>query len=189
MQQEWTIKQRSAVCNASGQPFEEGEVFYTALFREGEGFRRLDLSETAWNARSADFSAEPIFSSWRSKFELPAPPLPETLRRDDAEGMLRHLIESQDPAHTNTRYLLAVMLERKRILRPRQSPEKGTLVYEHAASGETFIIADPQLSLSDLGAVQEEVSALLAGLSMTPAVSSLPTRAEIAPLLAPSEDA
>jgi len=79
--------------------------------------------------------------------------------------MLRQLMESQDPAHLNTRYLLAVMLERKRLLKPQKSPEKGTLIYEHASTGETFIITDPQLSLDDLVAVQEEVSGLLAGLT------------------------
>ena len=165
MQQEWNIKSRSEVCDASGSPFSEGEVFHTALFREGEGFRRADLCEDAWKARLADPGAAPVFSSWRSKFEPPAPPAPEALPRNDAEGMLRRLVESSDPSHTNTRYLLAVMLERKRILRPQSSPEPGMLVYEHSATGETFIISDPGLSLSDLVRVQEEVSALLSGLS------------------------
>ena len=177
MQQEWNIKSRSESCDVTGRPFEEGELFYTALFHDKEGFRRTDLSEEAWNARAADPSAAPFFSSWRSKFEPPAPPPPEALRRDDAEGMLRQLMESQDPAHLNTRYLLAVMLERKRILKPQKSPEKGTLIYEHAATGETFIITDPQLSLDDLVAVQEEVSALLSGLTAAPAAPMPSTEA------------
>ena len=169
MQIEWNIKSRSASCDVTGRAFVEGEIFYTALFHDAEGFRRLDLSEEAWAARSVDPAADPVFSSWRSKFEPPAPPPPETLRRDDAEGMLRRLMESQDPAHLNTRYLLAVMLERKRILKPQKSPAPGTLIYEHAATGETFIITDPKLSLDDLVAVQEEVSALLSGLTAAPA--------------------
>jgi len=168
MQQDWNIKQRSETCAATGRPFVEGESFHTALLREGEGFQRLDLSEEAWKARNEDPSAPAVFSSWRSKFEHPAPPPPEPLPRDDAEGMLRRLLESNDPAHTNTRYLLAVMLERKKILQPQPSPGKETLVYEHASTGETFLIADPDLSLADLAAVQEEVSALLAGMSAPP---------------------
>lgn len=172
MQQEWNIKTRSEACHATGKPFVEGEIFYTALFHDGDGFRRIDLSEEGWNALASDPSAEPFFSSWRSRFEAPPPPAPETLRRDDAEGMLRQLMESQDPAHLKTRYLLAVMLERKRILRPQQSPDKGTLVYEHATTGEIFIVSDPQLSLADLTSVQEEVSALLSGLTSPPAVES-----------------
>jgi hypothetical protein len=165
MQQDWNIKQRSEACTATERPFAEGEVFYTALFQDGEGFHRSDLCEDAWNALMADPAAKTPFSSWRSRFEPPAPPLPEALPRNDAEGMLRKLIESNDPTHTNTRYLLAIMLERKRILRPQPSSDKGALVYEHASTGETFIIKDPALSLSDLAAVQEEVSALLSGLS------------------------
>jgi len=168
MQQDWNIRSRAEVCDATGKPFQEGEIFYTALFREEDEFRRADLCEDAWNARSSDPAAPVAFSSWRSKFEAPAPPPPEPLPRDDAEGMLRRLLESNDPAHVNTRYLLAVMLERKRILRPQPSVEKGFLVYEHARTGETFLIIDPALSLADLVAVQEEVSALLSGLSAPP---------------------
>jgi len=167
MQQDWNIKSRAEACEATQRPFVEGEYFFTSLFLDGEGFRRIDLCEDAWNARRSDPSSEPLFSSWRSKFELPAPPPPEALQRNDAEGMLRTLMESNDPAHTNTRYLLAVMLERKRILRPQPSPDKSTLLYEHGSTGETFIIEDPGLSLSDLVTVQEEVSAMLNGLTAT----------------------
>lgn len=171
MQQDWNIKQRSEVCDATGRPFAEGEIFYTALFQDGEGFRRSDLCEDAWKALSANAAGSQPFSSWRSKFEPPAPPEPEALPRGDAEGMLRKLVESNDPSHTNTRYLLAIMLERKRILKPQPSSEKGTLVYEHSVTGEIFIIKDPGLSLSDLEAVQEEVSALLVGLSISSGVT------------------
>lgn len=169
MQQDWNIRLRAEACDATAKPFSEGETFYTALYREGEGFLRRDLCEEAWAALAADPQAPAPFSSWRSKFEPPAPPPPEPLPRDDAEGMLRRLLQSNDPAHTNTRYLLAVMLERKRILRPQPSDDKGILVYERAGTGETFLIADPNLSLSDLARVQEEVSALLSGLSAPPA--------------------
>jgi len=183
MQQDWNIKARSEACDATGRPFAEGDVFHAALFTEGQGFRRSDLCEEAWKARSLDPSAEPPFSAWRSRFEPPAPPPREPLPRDDAEGMLRRLIESNDPAHTNTRYLLAVMLERKRVLKPQPSPDKTTLIYERTGTGETFIITDPHLSLSDLVAVQEEVSALLSGLS----TSAMPTSQE--PLAAESKTA
>ena len=181
MQQDWNIRSRATACDVTGQPFTEGAIFYTVLHREGEGFRREDLCEEAWATRTADANAPAPFSSWRSKFEPPAPPPPEPLPRDDAEGMLRRLLESNDPAHANTRYLLAVMLERKRILRPQPSIEKGLLVYEHARTGETFLIVDPNLSLADLVAVQEEVSALLGGLSapLTAAVETPPQEPDV----------
>ena len=174
MQQDWNIRMRAEACDATGKPFAEGELFHTALYREGDGFLRRDLCEEAWSGLGADPQAATPFSSWRSKFEPPAPPAPEALRKDDAEGMLRQLLDSNDSAHANTRYLLAVMLERKRILRPQPSEVPTLLVYEHSKTGETFLITDPRLSLSDLAAVQEEVSALLSGLSAPP-TSEIPS--------------
>ncbi|MEX1010395.1 MAG: hypothetical protein WEC72_03510, partial [Chthoniobacterales bacterium] len=115
MHQDWEICKRSDTCTATQHPFTEGEFFYTAIYRDGEGFRREDLSEEAWNARPAE--PQP-FSFWRSKFEMPPPPPAEPLAKQDAESILRNLI-SENSAHTiNARYILALMLERKRLLKP-----------------------------------------------------------------------
>ncbi len=55
------------------------------------------------------------------------------------------------------------MLERKRLLRPtdtRQDEASGRrlLFYEHAATGETFVVVDPGLRLDQLEEVQREVA-------------------------------
>ena len=158
MQADWEIKSRAHQCSRTGREFAEGEFFYTILVREGEGFRREDMCEEAWSNRNDNI--EP-FSFWRSKYEPPAPPPPEALPRDDAEGLLRRLIAENDPAHLNVRYILALMLERKRVIRPLESSDEDMLVYEHLATGETFVIANPRLSLDRIPEVQREVSALL----------------------------
>jgi hypothetical protein len=159
MQADWDIKSRAHQCSRSGREFSEGEFFYTILVREGEGFRREDMCEEIWNSRNDNI--EP-FSFWRSKYEPPAPPPPEALPRDDAEGLLRRLIEENDPAYSNVRYILALMLERKRLLRPIESSDDDILAYEHVGTGETFVIANPRLSLEQIPEVQREVFALLA---------------------------
>ena len=97
------------------------ENTFTRSYSEREGFRREDISEEAWANRNENI--EP-FSFWRSKYEAPAPPGPEPLPKDDVESLLRRLIASQDPASANVRYILALMLERKRILRPVESPRR-----------------------------------------------------------------
>jgi hypothetical protein len=159
MESEWEIKSRAHCCARTGRQFGQGEYFYTLLFREREGFRREDISEEAWANRNENI--EP-FSFWRSKYEAPTPPAPEPLPKDDVESALRRLIASQDPASTNVRYILALMLERKRILRPVESRDAGLLVYEHAATGETFVVANPDLSLESIPAIQSEVYGMLA---------------------------
>jgi hypothetical protein len=158
MQADWEIKSRAHQCSRTGREFAEGEFFYTILVREGEGFRREDMCEEAWTDRNDNI--EP-FSFWRSKYEPPAPPPPEALPRDDAEGLLRRLIAENDPVHINVRYILALMLERKRVIRPLESSDDDMLVYEHLATGETLVIANPRLSLDRIPEIQREVSALL----------------------------
>ncbi len=159
MQADWDIKSRSRQCSRTGREFHDGEFFYTMLVREGEGFRREDLCEEAWRERNDNIQP---FSFWRSKYEPPAPPPPEPLPRDSAEGLLRHLLASNDPSHRNACYILALMLERKRLLRPMESSDESVLVYEHIATGETLVVSNPRLSLEQIPEVQREVSALLA---------------------------
>jgi len=71
----------------------------------------------------------------------------------------------EDEEHTeNARYILAVMLERKKLLRETdtQSIPSGILrVYEHRKTGDVYIIKDPQIPLSDVDKVQEEIRELL----------------------------
>ena len=81
------------------------------------------------------------------------------------EALLRRLVEEDDPANAGVVYILAVMLERKRQLVERDAkarPEGGILrVYEHRASGDTFVILDPQLRLDAIADVQRRVIELL----------------------------
>jgi hypothetical protein len=158
MNQDWEIRKRSETCTATHHPFQEGEFFYTALYRDADNFRRDDVCEEAWAARPAEPAP---FSFWKTKFEAPPPPPPEPLAKQDAEGILRKLIGENSDATKNARYILALMLERKRILKPMESSDPDIMVYERAGTGETFLIPNPRLSLAQVPEVQAEVTALL----------------------------
>lgn len=158
MKNEWEIKGRAQSCSQTQRVFEEGEFFYTLLYREKDGFRREDLCEEAWEGRNDNIQP---FSFWRSKFEPAPPPPPETIRKDDAEDLLRDLIAKDDPTQVSARYVLALMLERKKVLRPMESTDDDILVYEHIGTGEVFMIPNPNLSLDQIPMVQAEVSELL----------------------------
>lgn len=131
------------------------------LFRERSEFRREDISEAAWLDRR---ESNPPFSLWKSTYQPPPPPIPEPMPRESVEDSLRRLIQEDRPEHINARYVLAIMLERKKVLKQvdaREAAEEKLLIYEHAKTGEVFIIADPRLKLAELDKVQEEVYALL----------------------------
>jgi hypothetical protein len=172
--QEWNIQSRALQCAVSGRPFMKGDRVYSALYWRDGQYTRVDLSEEAWNARNENIG--PV-SSWQTDFVPPAPPAPEALKKDDAESLLRRLAAENAPATLNARYILALMLERKKVLRQieRQRPGEGlsVLVYEHLPSGEVWLIEDPGLKLGELKAVQDEVAHLLARPDEVPVVLAM----------------
>ena len=161
----WHIRSRAHHCSATEKSFEEGEVFFTALFAdpESDGYLRLDFSRKAWDSRPED--AESPFSFWRAIYKPPqVKARVDIVDKHDPEVLLTRLVE-EDEAHTeNARYILAVMLERKKLLIETdcQKTRTGLLrVYQHRYSGEIFIVKDPQISLSQVTPLQEEVQKLL----------------------------
>jgi len=157
---EWVVKRRADACAATRRPFVTGEYFYTLLFHDADGYRREDLSEEAWQNRNENIQP---FSFWKSRYEPLPPPSPEPLAKENAEQLFRRLISSETPP-ASTCYVLAAMLERKRVLKQIKTEEAANgrvLVYEHGATGDVFIVPDPELRLDELESVQNEVANLL----------------------------
>jgi hypothetical protein len=161
MANDWPIKHRADACARTQRPFAAGEQFYTLLFREGDGFRRDDLSEEAWSQRNENIRP---FSFWKTRYEPPPAAPPETLAKENAEDILRRLLAENNPDHANACYVLAVMLERKRVLKQiktDRTEDRPVLIYEHAKTGDVFIVPDVRLRLDEIEHVQQEVSQLL----------------------------
>jgi hypothetical protein len=157
---EWAIKHRADACAVTRRPFTPGEYFYTLLFHDADGYRREDLSEEAWRDRNENIRP---FSFWKSRYEPLPPRPPEPLARESAEDLFRRLIASDNPP-ANACYVLAAMLERKRVLKQVKTEQVANgrvLIYEHGATGDIFIVPDPELRLDELESVQNEVAQLL----------------------------
>jgi hypothetical protein len=158
---EWDIQPRSNTCTACARPFADKQAYHTLLSLDAEGYRRRDLCGACFAGATRDG----VLSYWQGEYKLPPPSPPEPIQKDTAETLLRKLVESNDPGQSGARYILAVMLERKRLLKHRDTvrDEQGheLLVYEHARSGETFTLPDPHLRLDQLENVQRQVAELL----------------------------
>src|SRR4026207_1305752 len=163
---EWAITHRADVCAMTHRPFVPGEYFYTLLYHGAGGYRREDLSEEAWQSRNENIRP---FSFWKSRYE-PLPPKPtEPVPKESAEQLFRRLMASDSPP-ANACYVLAAMLERKRVLKQvktEQTSEGRVLIYEQGSTGDVFIVPDPQLRLDELENVQNEVAELLRGAAQT----------------------
>ena len=164
IQLDWKISRRGNKCSHSNVKFADGEAFYTCIFDdpESEGFLRKDFSEAAWSELSDTLKP---FSFWKSTCKYPQEEgTPEVLENESAESMLRRMIEEDEASTENARYILALMLERKKALFPvgvKETESSRLLLYEHRATGDVLIVRDPQLKLDEVEKVQVEVSQLL----------------------------
>ena len=161
---EWNIQSRGHACEACQQPFTDRQVYHTLLLDGSPDLLRSDVCEPCWQKQTAD-NANPkgLISRWQGTYEAPAPAT-EAIQKETAETLLKKLIEQNDPRYIPAGFILAVMLERKRILKVKEQiirDGKRTFVYEQAKTGDVFTITDPDLHLNQLEQVQRDVAHLL----------------------------
>ena len=126
----------------------------------------MDLCEACWAREHDEGMADRkgFISHWQGTYVAPPPVPPDAIQKATAEGLLRKLLETGEERWREASYILAVMLERKRILKVKeQIKEEGgrVFVYEQPKSGDLFTIPDPNLKMEELEQVQIEVAALL----------------------------
>jgi len=188
---EWNIQSRGRACEACGRSFADKESYHTLLFDEKQDFRRSDVCASCWQAQFSEGARERkgFVSYWHGVYEAPVP-APEAIQKDTAESLLRKLIQLDDPRYIPAGFILAVMLERKRLLKVKEQmvrEGRRIFIYEHPASGDVFTIVDPDLHLDQLEQVQRDVADLLEhGLNPPQAVAAEAPAAEaVAPAEAP----
>ena len=165
MSQEWNIRSRGHVCTICQKPLVDKTPVVSALREMPDGYERFDCHPECWKAQERDWTP---FSQWDGVYLAPVKEeKKEPLKKEDAGELLRQLVTMDDPAMKNVIYVLAVMLERSKILVERDAKglEDGTIrrVYEDRKQGDTFVILDPRLRLENLSEVQQQVVALLSG--------------------------
>ncbi len=163
---DWNIQSRASACESCARPFADKQPLHTLLSDEhAEQLRRMDVCEACWQNQFSDGARERkgFISHWQTIYEAPAPPT-DPIQKETAETLLRKLIEQNDPRYAPAGYILAVMLERKRLFKVKEQivrDGKRVFIYEQPATGDVFTIADPDLRLDQLEAVQRDVAALL----------------------------
>jgi hypothetical protein len=162
---EWNIQSRAQACHACGDSFGDRQSYHTLLLDAQGGYQRLDVCDRCWAAEYAQGVAKRsgFVSHWQGVYEIPAAQ-PDPIQKETAESLLRKLVERNEPADVAATFILAVMLERKRILKVKDQfrREDGRVfVYEHGRTGDVFTVRDPDLRLDQLEVVQRDVARLL----------------------------
>ena len=178
---EWNIQSRAHACEACAQPFADQQPYHTLLLELAPELRRSDICDPCWQKQFAgDASSRNGFiSHWQGIFEVP-PPVVDAIQKETAETVLRKLVEQNDPRFAPAAYILAVMLERKRLLKVKEQITRDgqrIFIYEQPKTGDIFAIADPNLHLDQLEQVQRDVAMLLEH-GVNPAANEIPVAPE-----------
>lgn len=171
---EWNLQSRSHACQACQRPFADKEPCHTLLFEEKQEYSRLDICQSCWEGqyREGGSDRKGFISQWQGVYHVPLAAPPDPIQKESAESLLRKLIEANDPKHGPVCYILAVMLERKRLLKVREQVQREgrrIFIYEQPRTGDVFTITDPNLQLDQLEEVQRATAELLAGGAPSPA--------------------
>ena len=162
---EWNIQSRAHACESCAKPFADKEPYHTMLFDEKHDYLRQDVCAGCWEKQFSQGARDRkgFISHWQGIYEAPTAPT-DPIQKETAETLLRKLIEQNDPRYVPAAYILAVMLERKRILKVKEQlirDGQRIFVYEQPKTGDVFTITDPKLRLDQLEEVQRDVAALM----------------------------
>lgn len=194
---EWNLQSRAHACQACHKPFADKEHYHTLLIEEKQEYHRQDICHGCWDAQYREGASDRkgFISHWQGIYQIPPPAPPEPIQKESAEGLLRKLIETEDAKYGPVCYILAVMLERKRLLKVKEQVQRDgarVFIYEQPRTGDIFTITDPNLQLNQLEEVQRATAELLAhGLNPPPAEpppSDVAAPAQDQPAPAPAEN-
>jgi hypothetical protein len=156
---DYQIQASTRHCVISGREIQPGERYYSVLIDEGARFIRQDYSLDSWRG-----PPEKTFSFWQGK--MPAsgaprrPPIDDELLLD----CLARLEEESEPSKLAFRFVLALLLIRRKRLRLEDANREGgqeLLAVRDARTGVRYRVIDPGLPDEELECVQDEVFRVL----------------------------
>jgi len=156
---DYQIQANTRRCAVTGLELKPGERYYSVLIDEGTTLMRQDYSLASWQG-----PPEGAFSFWQGK--LPEGTAPRRPPIDDEILMecFGRLEGDLEPARLSFRYVLTLLLVRRKRLRledVRQEGGQEVLCLRDARSGARHQVIDPALPDDELEAVQDDVFQLL----------------------------
>jgi hypothetical protein len=157
---DWEIKKTKGFCYGTQRELEPGEEYFAVLTENEEGgLERRDFSIEYWSRNRPE-----VFYFWKSRI-----PLPEESRKTFIDDeMLLEFYERLDGKNNeekiNFRYILALILMRKRILKYQNSQTSGGVEIWNmrtAGTNKTSKLIKPELSPERIDALTENIQEVL----------------------------
>lgn len=170
----YPVSRSSGTCAATGTPFAAGERYVAVLAeRAGEAdgsLERLDFSQAAWESGARPAPPARVFAAWRAAYQENPPSRQPLLGDDELIDLFEQLGEADQPRQIAFRYVLALLLVRRRLLRvtgsrPRTAEAPGALLVlpKGVTEGQPIAVIDPGLDDASIAEVIEQLGQVLPG--------------------------
>ncbi len=162
---DWQIRSISKKSNLSGTELKEGDVVICAVFvDESSNLDRIDILKSEFNANNFPKKLLGMWERTLSNSEDYDEKLSKKLALASSEDFFLSLFDdnsSQLEEKEILKMLLALLLERKRILRPLGRPKNDIQRYLHISSKKEFEISQQDLNEELILKIQSQISALI----------------------------
>lgn len=156
---EYKVNRCTRQCHALKRPLREGEWYYSVVLESGDDYVRHDYSAEGWSGPPED-----VIGWWKSRMPTSDEKKMVLAPPEVLVDLLRQM--GQFPEKAKSRYLLALMLMRRKMVRlatgsEDSSPPQEVLRVEVVTDGSLIEVPVCQISRSESDALRAELDELL----------------------------
>lgn len=156
---EWEVSKPLGFCSGTDKKIKSGEEYFAALVETDEGLARLDFCADYWQKNEPQ-----VFCYWRTK--LPAADRKKQIFVDDDMLMafFERLGKEAEQEKINFRFVLTLILMRKRILKYESSRMQGDKEIWHlriSGDKQTVDVVNPHLSEEQIEQLSSQLGQIL----------------------------
>ena len=156
---EYEIERCTRHCTATGRELAPGEEFFSVVVEERTGLKRHDYATDAWAG-----PPEGAVGWWKT--QVPTPETRAKLAPNDVMLQFFDQLETQPP-RADMRYLLALLLVRRRVLRleeeERDAEGRPIMIVYCPRRDATYKLPAAMPDETQINVLQEELARLLEG--------------------------
>jgi hypothetical protein len=164
MARKYDIAKAACTCRACNRPLTSGEEFVATLCEVGLEFRRDDYCPSCWSGRDMTQQGE-LLGFWKAKVPEPARKKKLFVDDDILLDFLAQLENADTPAKVDLRFVLALVLMRKKVLvydrSERLSNSLDVWTMHRKGEDRTVRVIDPHMDEEKIASVSEQLGQFL----------------------------
>ena len=155
----WDIKKTLGVCCGTGRKFETGQEYFAALVETDEGLERRDYSAEFWESEKPS-----VYCFWKTKLADPEEKKKIFVDDEMLMAFFERLAEETDQEKINFRFVLTLVLMRKRKLKYVSGRTEGdSEIWNLRITGgdETVEVVNPNLTEDQIEQLSSQIGQIL----------------------------